>query len=416
MQPKLGLGESWGEVLRRGMTWDPTWHNEYESVFSIARKIACASATSHEQVLSLIYFSGDELAVTRQFTDTEGEELHYVSSLLQVEPRRLTDISLAKILRRDDRRVVASGLRYCASCMRRSFHSPLFQLYFLDSCPLHGDRLSVACPHCDARPSVSQSRMTSFTVCPFCGFPYFPEAEDWLSEFSNTIDPESFRKAYNLLAARLAPGYVESAWHHWDMHRSDILTNRRPALAAIGALLRRDATAMQPGKSVSVQTADVEEVLAKTPFERNVRGKIHTTLSNHARLVCSEPQLIPYRVHRTAEERALELLYHFFGLECGRVGAAARRYIATDTVIGTLTTSDGRVITSNAFVEASVNRVVEGLYGEALSAVLSSRDGTAGRQWFEVGWQARFPFVWIGANREKGMLMIRATSDPLGIT
>jgi len=410
MQPGLGLSGAWAEVLRRGMTWDPAWHNENESMFSIARKIACANATSHEHVLRLIYFRSDELAVTRQFADGQGDGIHYVSTLLQVEPRRLSDGTLTRLLRPGDKSVVAPGLRYCSACMRRSFHSPLFQLYLLDTCPLHGERLCVECQHCHSRPINGKWGMTSFTLCPRCGLPYFPELDNWLEVFFEGINPEPFRQARNWLETRVAAGYVESAWRHWDLHRDSAVVNVRPALSAIGALLRAGSSRAQAAMELTVRTCEIDQIFSESSIERCARGMISDRLFQQALRVSREPKLIPYRDTRTNEERALELLYDYFGLACGETGASSLRRISTHAVFGTLTTSDGRVITSGNFVNAIVKGVVDGLYREALASVQASKDGNQGREWFELGWQAREPIVWVGTSGGDRSVKISAMS------
>jgi hypothetical protein len=42
------------------------------------------------------------------------------------------------------------NLRWCAQCVKRAFHSTIFQLPFLMSCPAHGDLLRDRCPRCQS--------------------------------------------------------------------------------------------------------------------------------------------------------------------------------------------------------------------------------------------------------------------------
>lgn len=53
----------------------------------------------------------------------------------------------------DTRRV-----RFCPTCARRGFHSPLYDLHLLARCPIHGDALMDACPSCGDAISAEPAR------------------------------------------------------------------------------------------------------------------------------------------------------------------------------------------------------------------------------------------------------------------
>lgn len=47
--------------------------------------------------------------------------------------------------------LAVKGIRFCPSCLRECFHSPLFQLETVRKCPVHGCELLDACEHCGAK-------------------------------------------------------------------------------------------------------------------------------------------------------------------------------------------------------------------------------------------------------------------------
>ncbi len=52
------------------------------------------------------------------------------------------------VAEKDTQRHLCASLRYCPTCLRRGWHSSMFQHWSLPICPVHGDKLLTGCPAC----------------------------------------------------------------------------------------------------------------------------------------------------------------------------------------------------------------------------------------------------------------------------
>ncbi len=71
---------------------------------------------------------------------------------------------------------IAENLRFCPECIRKGFHTPLFQVLAIAKCPIHLERLTEQCPRCNGATSYRCSRHTIENPygCP-CGHSYFSD-------------------------------------------------------------------------------------------------------------------------------------------------------------------------------------------------------------------------------------------------
>lgn len=81
------------------------------------------------------------------------------------------------------------SIRFCPSCLRECFHSPLFQLANVNRCPLHECELLVACEQCGnaiGRPAFNPREFRHPLACPNCNrsFAVALNAESALSGFA----------------------------------------------------------------------------------------------------------------------------------------------------------------------------------------------------------------------------------------
>ncbi|MDO9196932.1 hypothetical protein [Rhodoferax sp.] len=86
-------------------------------------------------------------------------------------------------------------IRFCPSCLRECFHSPVFQLASVKRCPLHECELLVACEHCGnaiGRPAFNPWEFRHPLACPNCHRSFAGEhnADSALSGFA--VGKETF--------------------------------------------------------------------------------------------------------------------------------------------------------------------------------------------------------------------------------
>ena len=72
---------------------------------------------------------------------------------------------------------VITDLRFCPECLRAAFHSVVFQLPCMTTCPIHGSELLRGCPVCGQSISTDLDRTTlcHSYACPSCGYVLAPD-------------------------------------------------------------------------------------------------------------------------------------------------------------------------------------------------------------------------------------------------
>jgi hypothetical protein len=76
----------------------------------------------------------------------------------------------------------SSKLRFCPVCLRLGFHSEIFQLRGLQSCPQHGCRLQNTCPDCKRQLSVEEFLPALTCHCGYRLSAWTPQADAILAE------------------------------------------------------------------------------------------------------------------------------------------------------------------------------------------------------------------------------------------
>lgn len=74
--------------------------------------------------------------------------------------------------------LAVKDIRFCPSCLRECFHSPLFQLATVRKCPVHGCELLDACEHCGAKVGSPEFEPRWFNIplaCQHCHLPFCGE-------------------------------------------------------------------------------------------------------------------------------------------------------------------------------------------------------------------------------------------------
>lgn len=160
------------------LPWTPNWEVPGASLWCLASKVAYASTASLASVLGQLVgaTSEDRLPI---HAPHELVAVRVADALeLRGEPARLfADLSPEGYL---ERRRVHLALKFCPECMAHWFHSAVFQLADLDTCPWHGCRLQERCPHCWR--AIDPLGPDAWK-CSACHRMFAPEPQDWLRDF-----------------------------------------------------------------------------------------------------------------------------------------------------------------------------------------------------------------------------------------
>lgn len=138
--------------------WRPDSIRPYESLWSIFRKLAQLNATTAAGVMELLRSGGviyslrktPKLDLLRcgsinqerlaRFLRLESDRVYQACALAYLKPKEITSLA-------------SKYLRYCHSCLRADFHSPLHQFLFLLRCPVHPEeQLTDHCEACNSVP------------------------------------------------------------------------------------------------------------------------------------------------------------------------------------------------------------------------------------------------------------------------
>lgn len=165
----------------RQWCWRRDWHVKWESAWTLLWKFAYLNqiATSDLARLVISRQCGKRSAILAKpqvdLRDSAVFDIAVLASLLRVSQAAvreafLFDIAPGSVLDSSD------CLRWCVTCMRSGFHSPLFQLGPTRSCPIHGHMLVDRCPACSR--TIPYKLTKAFSqhpfACPHCGVDMAP--------------------------------------------------------------------------------------------------------------------------------------------------------------------------------------------------------------------------------------------------
>ncbi len=185
-----------------GLVGCQLWTSPLEGAFTRTAKIALVNALDPRALCELLF--GRKLLQT-SFADVHGRS--FLNSIWaapkaqgatgrSVLPGFLTGLcgGLATAIAGDAR------LRLCCSCADAGYQSSLFQIDALSTCPIHGEPLIDACPHCNAptpRYALSLEAFLSPMQCTACGVGY-GRAWNGTADFESWTGPGDVRPLQRL--------------------------------------------------------------------------------------------------------------------------------------------------------------------------------------------------------------------------
>lgn len=379
-------------LIGQGLTWVSQWFHRFESLWSIARKIASASVLEHERVLRLL---ADErrFAADRWCMKLSPHAATYLQSVLGVSADDVETIWANRMLCGAEDPALSLGFRYCRQCMAHGFHSVLHQLYLINRCPLHDERLLTECPHCQARSDNPMRAMSSYTRCARCGREFFPPERGWLADYRLPESTEAFEGVAAAFSRRSLEGYVESRWRCWDAVRHRTGVPERPAFAVIGDNLRGMGLVIWSGIVPIWSTSSYYEpgLHHVEWMQRAVLGR----LSHLRKRDGCDIRFIQTSADnpRRARDVALWLAMQKLGVGSQLEPSYTRRDLNTDLLLGVLGSRRGYITKRSVSVEL-IHAAVESVYADALTWMLERSRESRWDDWLADGRQLRFPVLW----------------------
>jgi len=147
-------------LSRRAFAWYPEMAWPYESAWSLLHKYCRWNATLQweiwrqfadrsalgsfitERVNNLVLLTPGWLDVER-FHDALREDVPF-----DEHGSAFASHFINRVAGRSMVAVCSSVLRFCPVCLRAGYHSTLFQIRHVESCPVHAIKLRVGCPAC----------------------------------------------------------------------------------------------------------------------------------------------------------------------------------------------------------------------------------------------------------------------------
>lgn len=131
--------------MDRSYTWYPDKIYPYESQWSLLHKFCYWNAYTANALHRIIGGNPYPYANLARHLFVDIAVFGQITGLNEIEIRR----SLAEnYLNKCDYNHLCDVLRYCPKCIRSGYHSSIFQLYFIELCPIHYINFETTCLRC----------------------------------------------------------------------------------------------------------------------------------------------------------------------------------------------------------------------------------------------------------------------------
>lgn len=135
------------------IAWRPAECHPFESAWSIAQKFCRWNGAGLAEFWSLVSVDlYQPLPASRQYLrNAKWLDRDKFGLLFRLSPDRIRNAFSDRYAPTPHLEVCLVDprhVRFCPTCSRRGFHSPLHELLLLAHCPIHGDPLLETCPSC----------------------------------------------------------------------------------------------------------------------------------------------------------------------------------------------------------------------------------------------------------------------------
>lgn len=146
------------------------------SAFALLAAPARLGCWTRSQLVQVLRFPREPVCgwgVVAEVAPHLGKDLHRRTQTIRLGAQLIRWIpTCLRPLLGDHDATTHAQLRFCESCLSGGFHSPLFQLPWWDTCPVHDEPLRTGCPSCGnpLRAGLAVSSPSQWLICGQCGF------------------------------------------------------------------------------------------------------------------------------------------------------------------------------------------------------------------------------------------------------
>jgi hypothetical protein len=143
------------EISTNQFCWRPSWVYPYKSLWSLLQKFAYLNYTNVGNLKKTFKLDSDSKGTNWKWQGRDdlrfihGLNPDVLSRILGIDKTQLKETVINGYLRDEEVDMFScSSLRFCPSCIKDGYHSPIYQLLFVERCPLHRKVLIDMCEFC----------------------------------------------------------------------------------------------------------------------------------------------------------------------------------------------------------------------------------------------------------------------------
>lgn len=241
------------------LNWRPEGLARYESLWSILHKLQRLNYVSSLALFRVICHKGyrEITTVSVDLLDLQKIDVPRLAGLLGISKAKLALSVVEPYLLPSKSSTLHSAsfyLRFCPLCIKKGFHTPLFQLNTVERCPIHNRLLKEQCPRCHATIPYKfrRSKFSNSYGCA-CGYVFWTKRD--AKKWKPGINPTEERLIENYLrwSSRVVAGKdmalrdlpVLPGWYYTDLLISGYWSDLRPIPGWSAGCFKRDAHQMR---------------------------------------------------------------------------------------------------------------------------------------------------------------------------
>lgn len=192
------------------LCWKPSETYKYESLWSLLNKICLWNCISISGLFSVLgHPKNKKVGGLHNLAQPDSTTMDAIQALTGMNRELLNESVVSAYLGINDGALFTDyNLRFCPECIAHGFHTVIFQMGFVEKCPLHKELLLEACPRCKEEiPYKSR-----FGYSCFCGHRFWPSRSRRKNiKFSTQILSEGFKETIGWLKCKSKHDYLLEA-------------------------------------------------------------------------------------------------------------------------------------------------------------------------------------------------------------
>lgn len=208
--------------------WHPEDISRYESFWSLIHKFALWNSCCAEEILNLLAESSKKEGIRRKSLLIKLYfSIEKLCEFLGLDRFSIKESFIVYYLQKSEvDYLAATTLRYCPECIKASYHSPIHQFLFFDTCPYHQIKLLDHCSSCGVRipADFTGHNMEYIYSCPKCGGPLCDFSFEKVSEKEASLRALAFKKVSEVLLERQSrrPSIIDVRTYYQSEHSADL--------------------------------------------------------------------------------------------------------------------------------------------------------------------------------------------------